>query len=131
MFSIMRRCDYDISAIKLSQSAKQPSSYKPGLFLSYSLFLSNWSPFRNLGSGLLHTTRDHELFFFPSYILIWFPIVHDYLCQCQIYVDKSNYLGKTRPNSSHLVKICLRIKSNHFSTKVFISKLLLHASSNQ
>ncbi len=40
----------------------------------------------NLGFILLCTTRDDHLVFslLSSYVLIWFPIVHHYLYQCQI-----------------------------------------------
>jgi hypothetical protein len=38
----------------------------------------------NLGFSLLHATNDDQIFFFFSYVPIWFSIVCHYLCQCQI-----------------------------------------------
>jgi len=35
----------------------------------------------NLGSTLLWITSDNQLFFYKK---VWFPIIHHYLCQCQI-----------------------------------------------
>ncbi len=36
-------------------------------------------------SMLLHTKSDNQLFYFSSYVPIWFPIV--YHCLCQIHVE--------------------------------------------
>jgi hypothetical protein len=58
---------------------------KPGSFFNESNCVFWWVK-RLLGkySMLLHTKSDDQLFYFSSYVPIWFPIVYHYLCQIHV-----------------------------------------------
>jgi hypothetical protein len=53
-----------------------------------------------LGSMLLCTSNDDQLFYFSSYVPIWFPIVH-YLCEIPFELIY-NYHGHKKAHSFHI-----------------------------
>jgi hypothetical protein len=62
---------------------------RPGLPFQHLCWIFIYCPFfhscsNNLGSVLLCTISDDQIFYKISYVFVLFSIIHQYLCQCQI-----------------------------------------------